>query len=234
KHGTVELAFIGADRGFDKGVQHAFGRSLTLEQLDELDVLLVHSMNGQPLLPQHGAPLRLIVPGWYGMASVKWLSKIQALEQPYQGFQQVQTYRYRQHKDDEGVPVTAIRVKSLMTPPGIPDWISRSRYVSSGSVTIVGRAWSGNGTAIAKVEFSDGTDWQEATLSKPVGRYAWVKWTIIWDAKPGEYNLTCRATDSLGNVQPVEPVWDAAGFGNNAVQTVQVYVKDAPENLNST
>lgn len=225
---TKEIAFIGVDRGFDKGVQHAFGRSLTLEQLNELEVLLVHSMNGQPLLPQHGAPLRLIVPGWYGMASVKWLSKIQALDAPYQGFQQVRTYRYREHIDDEGLPVTAIRVKSLMTPPGIPDWTTRLRYLSPGSITIVGRAWSGTGTGIAKVEFTDGEDWQEASLAKPLGQYAWVKWTINWEAQPGEYSLRCRATDNLGNVQPLEPVWDAAGFGNNAVQTVQVYVKDTP------
>jgi DMSO/TMAO reductase YedYZ molybdopterin-dependent catalytic subunit len=224
-NGTVELAFIGADSGFDKGVQHVFGRSLTMKQLADLDVLLVHSMNGQPLLPQHGAPLRLIVPGWYGMASVKWLNQIQALDAPYQGFQQVNTYRYRKHKDDEGLPVTAIRVKSLMTPPGIPDWTTRLRYLSSGPVTIVGRAWSGNGKAIQKVEFSDGGQWQAATLSKAVGQYAWTKWTFDWDAQPGEYTLQCRATDTLGNVQPVNAPWDASGFGNNAVQTVPVYVK---------
>lgn len=226
--GTVEIAFTGADRGFDKGVEHAFGRSLTLDQIESLDVLLVHSMNGQPLLPQHGAPLRIIVPGWYGMASVKWLNKIEALKTPYQGYQQVNTYRFREHKDDPGLPVTSMRVKSLMTPPGIPDWVTRFRHVRPGTVEITGRAWSGNGTAISKVEFHDGVDWQDASLSEPTGQYAWTKWSIEWDAKPGTHVLRCRATDSKGNTQPLEPVWDASGFGNNVVQSINVFVSDVP------
>ena len=78
---AVEIAFIGADRGFDRGHEHAFGRSLKREVALSDDVLLVWAMNGAPLLPQHGYPLRLIVPGWYGMASVKWLARIEALAQ---------------------------------------------------------------------------------------------------------------------------------------------------------
>lgn len=227
--GTVEIAFTGADRGFDKGVEHAFGRSLTLEQIESLDVMLVHSMNGLPLLPQHGAPLRIIVPGWYGMASVKWLTRIQALNAPYQGFQQVNTYRYREHKNDPGRPVTAMRVKSLMTPPGIPDWITRLRHLRPGPVEIIGRAWAGNGVAIEKVEFHNGTDWQTAKLSSPTGQYAWAKWSIEWNARPGAHTLRCRATDSTGDTQPLEPFWDASGFGNNAAQSIDVYVGEAPK-----
>lgn len=223
---AIEIAFIGTDKGFDKGVEHAFGRSLTLDQIESLDVMLVHSMNGQPLLPQHGAPLRLIVPGWYGMASVKWLSRIEALDRPYQGFQQVNTYRYREHIDDPGRPVTSIRVKSLMTPPGVPDWITRLRHVRPGPVEIVGRAWSGNGRPIAKVEFTDGHDWQDVKVSPPQSQYAWSKWTVKWEAEPGEHILRCRATDNNGDTQPLEPRWDASGFGNNAVQRVSVYVSD--------
>jgi DMSO/TMAO reductase YedYZ molybdopterin-dependent catalytic subunit len=224
--GTVEISFTGEDKGFDKGVEHAFGRSLTLDQIESLDVMLVHSMNAQPLLPQHGAPLRIIVPGWYGMASVKWLSKIEALDAPYQGYQQVNTYRYREHKNDPGQPVTSIRVKSLMTPPGIPDWITRLRHLRAGRVEITGRAWSGDGAAVVKVEFSDGVDWQEATVFAPTSRYAWARWSIEWDAKPGSHALSCRATDSNGHTQPLDPVWDASGFGNNAVQSISVYVSD--------
>lgn len=226
--GTVEVSFTGADRGYDKGVQHAFGRSLTLEQIESLDVLLVYGMNGHPLLPQHGAPLRLIVPGWYGMASVKWLSNIEALPEPYQGFQQVRTYRYREKADDPGTPVTAIRVKSLMTPPGIPDWISRSRQLESGVHTITGRAWSGNGTPITRVEFSDGSGWVDAKLQQnKQDRYAWSKWSVDWHAAPGEYELSCRATDANGDIQPLDERWDASGFGNNVVQTVPVYVTES-------
>ena len=223
---TIEFAFTGADRGFDKGVEHAFGRSLTVEQMAELDVMLITEMNGQPLLPQHGAPLRLIVPGWYGMASVKWLTRIDALATPYQGFQQIKTYQYREKPDDAGTPVTTIRVKSLMVPPGIPDWTTRLRHLQPGPVEIVGRAWSGNGVPIAKVEFNDGTGWQTANLTHSGNRYAWSKWSIEWNATPGEHTLSCRATDANGDTQPLEARWDASGFGNNAVQSVSVYVAE--------
>jgi len=225
--GTIEISFTGTDRGFDKGVEHAFGRSLTLEQIASMDVLLVHAMNGQPLLPQHGAPLRIIVPGWYGMASVKWLKTIEALDSPYQGFQQVSTYRYRDNKNDSGTPVTSMRVKSLMTPPGIPDWITRQRHLQAGPVTVSGRAWSGDGADIVKVEFNDSLGWQVARLAPSKGQYDWAKWSIEWNPAPGEYVLNCRATDSNGDTQPLEPRWDASGFGNNAVQQVDVFVDDA-------
>lgn len=221
---VVEISFTGADYGFDKGEGHYFGRSLTRPQLQELDVLLVHSMNGQPLLPQHGAPLRIIVPGWYGMASVKWLTTIEALTRPFEGFQQVQTYRYRKDQNDPGTPVTDIRVKSLMQPPGVPDWTSRKRFVRAGPVTLTGRAWSGAGVAIAKVEVGINGEWHTAELGVPDGPYAWVKWQFNWDSQAGEYTLRCRATDVNGNVQPLEPPWDLSGFANNAAQSVDVFV----------
>ncbi|MEP3435495.1 MAG: sulfite oxidase [Hoeflea sp.] len=221
---AVEIAFTGADYGFDKGVGHPFGRSLTLAQIAELDVMLVYAMNGQPLLPQHGAPLRLIVPGWYGMASVKWLKRIEALTEPYDGFQQLRTYRYRETAEDPGRPVSAIRVKSLMVPPGVPDWGSRKRYLEPGPVTLIGRAWSGAGVPISRVEVELDGAWQEARLDTAVGDYAWTKWTCDWTASPGEHVLRCRATDAEGQVQPLQAPWDAGGFGNNAAQKVVVFV----------
>ncbi|MBX2878597.1 MAG: molybdopterin-dependent oxidoreductase [Granulosicoccus sp.] len=223
---TIDIVFTGADEGFDKGIRHHFGRSLNVEQIQSLDVMLVHRMNGQPLLPQHGAPFRLIVPGWYGMASVKWLSRIDAINTPYQGFQQVNTYRYRKHKDEAGIPVSSLRVKSLMQPPGIPDWKTRVRYVQPGRVTISGKAWSGNGTAITKLEFDDGSGWNSCAISPPTEKYAWTAWSFDWQATPGDHMLRCRATDANGNVQPEAPPWDASGFGNNAVQQVPVHVSD--------
>lgn len=223
KGGTVDIVFTGADEGFDNGVRHFFGRSLSLERIAEMDVLLVHQMNGAPLLPQHGAPLRIIVPGWYGMASVKWLSRIEAVDTPYDGFQQVQTYRYRDHADEQGRPVTSIRVKSLMVPPGIPDWVTRLRYVEPGPVEIVGRAWAGK-VPVAKVEFGVGDSWSDAKLAPAPGPYAWSKWSVTWQATPGEHLLRCRATDAEGNTQPLEQRWDASGFGNNAAHSVGVYV----------
>ncbi|WP_339761580.1 sulfite oxidase [uncultured Hoeflea sp.] len=221
---TMEIAFFGTDYGFDKGVGHYFGRSLTLKQLAELDVMLVHAMNGQPLLPQHGAPLRLIVPGWYGMASVKWLGRIEALTKPFDGFQQVRTYRFRESDEDPGRPVTEMRVKSLMVPPGVPDWGSRKRWLEPGPVTIIGRAWSGGGVPISKVEVDLDGEWCEARLEPQVSNYAWSKWSCEWKATPGTHVLRCRATDVQGNVQPLDPPWDVAGFANNAAQKVQVFV----------
>lgn len=104
KSDVVEISFTGADRGYDSGKAHNFARSLTLEQIEELDVLLVYQMNGIPLLPQHGAPLRIIVPGWYGMASVKWLTDITALKEPFDGYQQIGTYRFHQSKEEVANP----------------------------------------------------------------------------------------------------------------------------------
>lgn len=221
---VVEIAFEGLDFGYDKGVGHAFGRSLTLDQIAELDVLVVWAMNGADLLPQHGAPVRLIVPGWYGMASVKWLARITALTEPYQGFQQVQTYRFRQDADDPGEPVQAIRVKSLMIPPGVPDWVSRMRYLDPGPVTVRGRAWSGLGVPVTRVELGVDGDWIEARLTGRAGDYAWTGWEADWQATPGRHELRCRATDAKGNTQPLEPPWDVAGFANNAAQRVTVIV----------
>lgn len=221
-----EISFTGADYGFDGGVPHHFGRSLTLEQIADLDVLLVWAMNGAPLLPQHGAPLRIVVPGWYGMASVKWLTDIEALTRPYEGYQQIHTYKLRQDADDPGRPIGPLRVKSLMVPPGVPDWFTRKRYLEPGRVKIMGRAWSGGGVGINKVEFGVGEDWFGADVEKGSGPYAWSKWTAIWDATPGTHRLRCRATDVEGKSQPLDFVWDQSGFANNAAHVVEVFVPE--------
>lgn len=222
---AVEIAFFGADRGFDRGIEHDYGRSLTPDKAMSDEVLLCYEMNGMPLLPQHGFPLRLLVPGWYGMASVKWLNRIEVLDHAFQGHQQVGTYRYRQDADDEGRPVDVIRVRSLMVPPGIPDWYTRRRMVDAGAVEITGRAWSGSAIEVHRVEFAVDGVWQEARLEPRAGDYAWAKWTCTWQAEPGEHVLACRATDAGGNVQPLEQVWDNSGFGNNVVQQVAVTVR---------
>ena len=223
--GTVEIAFYGADYGFDMGHGHHFGRSLTLSDLQELDVLLAYEMNGAPLLPQHGAPLRIIVPGWYGMASVKWLNKIEALTKAFDGFQQIRTYLFKEKPEDPGIPIRDMRVKSLLQPPGVPDWRSRKRCLQAGAVALMGRAWSGAGRAITNVEVNIGKHWYEASLTQGAGKYAWTRWDLDWQAQPGEYILRCRATDSAGNTQPLSPPWDVAGFANNAVHCVSVFVQ---------
>lgn len=219
------VVFYGRDRGFEAGIEHNYGRSLSCEQALAEDVLLAWGMNGAPLAPQHGFPLRLVVPGWYGMASVKWLDRVEVIDRPFDGVQQVRTYVYRRDADDPGMPVTTIRVKSLMVPPGIPDWYTRRRLVEAGRTEIFGRAWSGAGVPIAKVEVAVDGHWHVAALEPEAGRYAWRGWRFTWHAAPGEHELMCRATDANGDVQPVEQRYDRGGFGNNAVHRVQATVR---------
>jgi sulfane dehydrogenase subunit SoxC len=222
-----EIVFHGADRGVDRGQAHSFSRSLVPAEAMRDDVLLAYAMNGAPLPPQHGAPLRLVVPRWYGMASVKWLQRVEALDRPFDGVQQAQSYHFRGAQGDtadKAVPCTRMRVNSLMAPPGIPDFYARRRLAEAGTIEIVGRAWSGEG-AVARVEFGVDGDWREAALEEAPGPHAWQRWRARWLAEKGEHALRCRATDVHGNRQPLEPVWDATGFGNNAVQCVEVTVQ---------
>src|SRR5205809_6530257 len=100
-------------------------------------------MSGEPLQPQHGYPRRLLVPGWYGMARVKWLDGMEAVAEAFQGYQRVRAYRYAQAADDLGEPVSLIRVRALMIPPGVPDFMTRTRLVEAGRAAIAGRAWGG-------------------------------------------------------------------------------------------
>src|SRR5262245_12902225 len=140
---AADIACFGADRGYDRGVEHDYGRSLKPGVAMADNVLLAYEMNGARLAPQHGYPLRLVVPGWFGMASVKWLTRIEVLPRPFDGQQQAVGYHYRKHRDDPGTPITFQKVKSLMVPPGIPDWYTRRRLVEQGHRALAGRAWSG-------------------------------------------------------------------------------------------
>jgi DMSO/TMAO reductase YedYZ molybdopterin-dependent catalytic subunit len=223
--GVKELVFHGADRGIDRGVEHEFARSLSVEEALRDDVLLAYQMNGADLLPQHGAPLRLIVPGWYGMASVKWLQRIEALARPFDGIQQGASYHFRAHSMARGIPCRRIRVNSLMAPPGIPDFYTRTRSAHAGAIRVSGRAWSGN-APIVRVEFGVDGAWQDAALAEQASPFAWRGWHAAWNARPGIHELACRATDAAGNVQPLDPLWDLGGFGNNAIQRVSVTVAD--------
>jgi sulfane dehydrogenase subunit SoxC len=221
RDGTVEILFTGADRGIQGDVEHDYQRSLTVAEATRDGVLLAYEMNGRPLEPQHGFPLRLIVPGWYGMTSVKWLTAIDALTEPFEGFQQRDTYRFKQTDEELGEPVTRIRVRALMAPPGIPDFMTRRRLVAPGPVELRGRAWSGS-PPVTSVEVGVDGDWSQATLEAPIGEFAWRGWSYRWDATPGDHVLSCRATDASGQTQPLEPPWNLQGMGNNLVQQVNV------------
>lgn len=218
---AVEVLVEGADRGTvdDAPTAVPFARSLPVTEAVRGDVLLATEMNGEPLTAAHGAPVRLVVPGWYGMASVKWVARIEVLARPFDGRFQTRRYVY---DDADGVrPVTRMRVKSIITSPsaGEVDFASR--------ITVGGWAWSGDG-AITRVEVSagGGEAWCDARLFAPASPHAWTRWELDWPvSRRGRYALRCRAHDAAGQVQPDSVPWNRLGYGNNAVQPVLVDVR---------
>jgi sulfane dehydrogenase subunit SoxC len=225
RSGATEAVFTGLDRGVQGDVEHLYERSLALDDALRDEVLLAYAVNGQPLPPQHGYPLRVIVPGWYGMTHVKWLQSVTVVGEAFRGWQQEIGYRLQQSEDDAGTPVTRMLPRSLLVPPGIPDFFSRERFVPAGPCVLAGRAWSGWGP-IERVEVSTdgGATWSDAELGDAVSLYGWSGWRFEWDAARGEHELCCRASDAAGNTQPLEPEWNLGGYCNNAVHRVRVTV----------
>lgn len=229
---AVDVVFTGADHGVERGVEQDYQRALPLAVAlgDDPEVLVATTMNGEPLPPQHGRPLRLIVPGWYGMSQVKWLRSVTVSDEPFTGFQQSVAYRIRRTAGEAGEPVTRIAPRALLVPPGFPDFMSRTRVVRSGPVRLDGRAWSGR-APVTSVEVSTdrGGSWVRAWLDPaPDGHpWAWRAWHCDWDASPGEYAVGARATDLGGHTQPLDQRWNRGGFANNAVRWVRVVCADA-------
>ena len=221
---AVDVVFTGADHGIERGVEQDYRRALPVAEAMRDDVLLAYQMNEAPLPPQHGAPLRLVVPGWYGMAHVKWLRRISVIAEPFDGFQ-MRAYRLGDTPDEPGIPLTRSEPRALLVPPGFPDFMSRRRVVRSGPVRIEGRAWSG-WAPVSKVEVSiDGGDtWESADLEPPQAPHVWAHWTWIWQSELGSYVLSCRATDASGRTQPLGQRWSRGGFANNTIQLVPVMV----------
>jgi DMSO/TMAO reductase YedYZ molybdopterin-dependent catalytic subunit len=223
---AVDVVFTGADHGIERGLEQDYQRALPVTEALREDVLLAYEMNGAPLPPQHGFPLRLVVPGWYGMAHVKWLTGITVVAEPFDGFQ-MQAYRLRQRSDDEGVPLTRMEPRALVRPPGFPDFMSRTRIVRQGRTILEGRAWSGWAPVTAvEVSVDGGDSWAAAELEAASGHSRWVRWTWPWDATAGRYRLAARAQDASGRSQPVDAPWNRGGFANNVVQRVPVLVID--------
>jgi sulfane dehydrogenase subunit SoxC len=221
-----DVLFTGLDRGVEGGEEQDYARSLPLDEILAGEAILAYEVNGVPLPPQHGFPLRLVVPGWYGMTSVKWLARISVLDAPFDGYQMREGYRFRRDEDEDGEPVERVRLRSLMIPPGIPEFLTRSRVLAAGPCELEGRAWSGDAEIVAvDVSTDGGESWAGAELGDDsLGRWAWRSWRFEWNATPGEYELCCRAQDSAGSRQPLEASWNVGGYGNNAVQRIAVTV----------
>ncbi|MGY1739861.1 MULTISPECIES: sulfite oxidase [unclassified Blastococcus] len=223
---AVDVVFTGADHGVERGVEQDYARGLPVAEALRPDVLLAWQMNGADLPPQHGAPVRLVVPGWYGMAHVKWLTRVEVLERPFDGFQNATAYRLKVDRDEPGTPVDRIRPRALLAPPGHPDFMTRERFVRSGRVVLTGRAWSGR-APLTRVEVSTdgGATWADADLAAPDPAHpsAWRAWSLEWTAAPGRHELVVRARDEAG-AQPLEQEWNRQGMANNLVQRVPVTV----------
>ena len=199
---ALEVVFTGLDRGIQGGVEHDYERSLALDDALRDEVLLAYAMNGEPLPVQHGFPLRLIVPGWYGMTHVKWLRAITVVSEPFTGWQQEDAYRIHRSDDEPGVPVTRMLPRSLFAPPGIPDFFDRSRVVAAGPCALEGRAWSGLGPIVrVEVSVDGGETWADAELDDdaPIrvggGPSSGTR-------RPASTSSLCRATDAAGNDSP--------------------------------
>jgi DMSO/TMAO reductase YedYZ molybdopterin-dependent catalytic subunit len=223
---ATEVVFTGHDVGYDLGIKHPFERALPIDEALKDGVMLAWDANDQPLLPEHGFPLRLIVPTWYGMASVKYLKSITVIDHTYQGVEQQLVYRLQTSSSDGGRAAREKFVRAAMKPPGIPDAISRMRFLEPGPVVLRGMAWSGF-APITKVEVStdDRKTFQPATLKEPVGPFAWTPWEFTWDASQrGEFILSSRATDAADNRQPLNPFWNVQGMAQNGVERIPVRV----------
>ena len=222
---AVDVVFTGLDHGIERGVEQDYQRSLSPTEALRADVLLAYEMNGAQLPPQHGHPLRLVVPGWYGMAQVKWLTRITPVAEAFDGFQ-MRAYALRQHPTDTGTRLTRMQPRALLIPPGFPDFMSRTRMLAAGSVTIEGRAWSGWAPVDAvDLSLDGGATWTRAELGAAASRWAWTRWTWSGDLPVGAHVLSARARDSTGRFQPVEQHWNLGGFANNTVQQVAVVVR---------
>lgn len=212
------------------GTMPAFVRQLPIAKAMQRDTLIAYEMNGAPIPPLHGFPIRLIVPGWEGAYSVKWLTTLTAIDADSDSFWVATAYRYPNRALAPGeaidardlLPLTGLAVKSLLTRP------ADGAVLAPGPLTIAGFAWAGEAD-IAGVEVStdDGATWQAARLVGEQARYAWRRFEYAFTAtRPASHVILSRATDSNGRVQPASAAWNPSGYLWNAYDRVRVTVSE--------
>lgn len=222
RDGTLEIVVEGADSGQvpDVGGVFNYARSMPLDQAIHPDVLLAYRMNGEPLPADHGYPVRLIVPGWYGMGSVKWVRRITAVAEPFRGFYQVDRYviPLDGEPDREPLPLRDMEVRSVIARP------TDGETLKPGSHKIEGFAWSGIAPPERiEVSVDGGATWRDAEWTSDIERYAWRSWSYEWVAtSTGTVELLSRTTDARGRTQPLEQHRNTLGYCNNAAQRVTV------------
>jgi DMSO/TMAO reductase YedYZ molybdopterin-dependent catalytic subunit len=219
---ATEIVFYGADSGKEHGHEQpqCFARSLPLDKALHPDSLLATHMNGELLEPSHGYPMRLVVPGWYGVASVKWLTRIEAVSSPFQGYFQTVKYTIK-HRTGGGIRTDVVGpmpAKSEIIRP------LEQSVLGIGANRLFGMAWAGE-HAVAAVEISvdGGVSWQRAELQGPQAPYSWTAWEYLWEtAAPGEYTLLARAISADGQVQPMDHDSDRGGYLINFSRPIPV------------
>jgi DMSO/TMAO reductase YedYZ molybdopterin-dependent catalytic subunit len=218
----------GADRPLVDKIP-LFVRSIPVEKALHPDTILAYRMNGEPLPLLHGAPLRLITPGWMADACLKWLTDVRVADEEAKGYYMETAYRYPSRpvrpgealEPGEMKPVEAMVVKSLIVNP------AQGATLPPGPMLIQGVAWTGEGKLVrVEVSADDGRTWQSAKLIGEDTPYAWLQWEYAWHASgAGAHTILSRATDDRGNVQPMTSPWNPGGFLWNGADWVRVHVK---------
>jgi DMSO/TMAO reductase YedYZ molybdopterin-dependent catalytic subunit len=218
---ATEIVTEGADRGLVAAAQSEirYERSLPLDVAREPRALLAYAMNGQDLTPEHGFPARVVVPGWYGMAAVKWVTGLRAIAGVFVGFYQADRYVMKR-EGEPAAPLQSMALRSLIASP------VTGAKVSRGSQMVRGMAWSGTApVSLVEVSSDGGATWRQASFTTESSRWSWRLWEMSWEATDrGPVALKSRAIDAEGAVQPEIVEWNELGYCNNAVRPVHVEV----------
>jgi sulfite oxidase len=222
--GAAHVGFAGADLCPEARPAQTFGGSIPLDKACRPEVLLAWSMNGEPLAPVHGAPLRVVVPGYIGARSIKWLERIEVRAEPWKGY--FQDVVYRLLPEDEapgpgaGMPLGLVALNADILSP------ADGEVVAAGPVEVRGYAFAGGERHVARVDVSldRGATWAQAELLEDLGRWAWRHWRIVVELAPGEHEIVARAWDSSAATQPEDEaaLWNPKGYVNNARPRVRV------------
>jgi DMSO/TMAO reductase YedYZ molybdopterin-dependent catalytic subunit len=233
---ACEVVFEGADHGMPKEppvppAPISYARSLPRTKAVEHEVLIAYKMNGRDLTTDHGYPVRAIVPGHYGMASVKWLTRIHALRTPFQGYWQTSDYGYWDYLDAMPVrrPLGEIKLKCEIARPRVYETLSANQIY-----TVSGAAWAGE-TEVNDIAVSTdgGQSWAAAEFLDPVQRHAWRRWKFDWltPTQPGKYTLFARAKDAKGGVQPDKHDQSYGSYVIDHPLPIEVFVDNSTNNL---
>jgi DMSO/TMAO reductase YedYZ molybdopterin-dependent catalytic subunit len=213
QEGAIDIVSQGGD--FDE-----MQRGLPLHKALEPSVMVVWQMNGEEIPNPNGGPLRLLVPGWGGIASTKWLTNIEVIDHTFMGDFNTDSYVII---DEDG---SILRPVEVMGPKSVITSHEADSAIEAGEQTIFGFAWSGYmGVQMVQVSLDGGETWEEAEINQEAGPYSWVRFEYSWNAEPGEVTLASRATDNRAIQQPWDVPWNAKGYGMNAIYAFNVTVE---------